>query len=60
MVQVWGWPLVSVMTMAVGLAMAEIVSAYPHAGGPFFWAAALSGKHAPFISWITGAHISVP
>ncbi|KAK9806449.1 hypothetical protein WJX73_008244 [Symbiochloris irregularis] len=50
---VWGWVLVSVMTMFVGLAMAEIVSACPHAGGPYFWASVLSGRYAPFVSWIT-------
>ena len=52
---IWGWVVVSVMTMTVGLAMAEIVSALPAAGGPYFWASILSGSHGAFFSWITGA-----
>jgi amino acid transporter len=35
--------------------MAEITSAIPTSGGPYFWAAMLSPpKYAPFLSWITG------
>jgi amino acid transporter len=35
--------------------MAEVVSAIPSAGGPYFWAAILSPpKWAPFASWVTG------
>ncbi|KAH7886553.1 amino acid permease-domain-containing protein [Phlebopus sp. FC_14] len=42
-------------TMLVGLAMAEVCSAHPTSGGPYFWAAMLSDpKNAPFASWITG------
>lgn len=50
-----GWVIVCFFTMFVGLGMAEITSAYPNAGGPYFWAAALAPpQHAPFFSWITG------
>lgn len=50
-----GWLIVSFFTMFVGLGMAEIVSAIPSAGGPYFWAAILAKqKHAPFASWVTG------
>ena len=50
-----GWIVVSFFTMFVGLGMAEIVSAIPSAGGPYFWAAILAPKkHAPFASWVTG------
>ncbi|KAI9814813.1 MAG: hypothetical protein M1827_003079 [Pycnora praestabilis] len=50
-----GWIVVSFFTMFVGLGMAEIVSAIPTSGGPYFWAAMLAPpKHAPFASWITG------
>jgi len=50
-----GWIIVSFFTMFVGLGMAEIVSAIPSAGGPYFWAAILSErKYAPFTSWVTG------
>jgi amino acid transporter len=50
-----GWIVVSFFTMFVGLGMAEIVSAIPSAGGPYFWSAILAPrKHAPFASWVTG------
>src|SRR3954452_9516859 len=39
-----GWPLVSVMTLTVALSMAEIASAYPTAGGLYFWAFRLGGR----------------
>src|ERR1043166_3652086 len=32
-----GWPVVSVFTLAVAASMAEIASAYPTAGGLYFW-----------------------
>lgn len=36
--------------------MAEITSAHPTSGGPYFWAAMLAPdeKSAAFYSWITG------
>jgi len=50
-----GWIIVAFFTMFVGLGMAEIVSAIPSAGGPYFWAAILAPKkHAAFASWVTG------
>ena len=36
---VWGWPFVGVMTLMVGLAMAEVCSSFPTAGGLYYWAA---------------------
>ncbi|WP_083976592.1 amino acid permease [Kitasatospora azatica] len=50
----WGWPLVGLMTLCVGLAMAEICSAFPTAGGLYFWAAKLARGNAPAYSWFTG------
>ncbi|AUG82136.1 amino acid permease [Kitasatospora sp. MMS16-BH015] len=52
----WGWPVVGAMTLCVALAMAEICSAYPTAGGLYYWAAKLSPnpKHGPAWSWFTG------
>lgn len=46
--------------MFVGFGMAEIVSAVPTSGGPYFWAAILApkGKEA-FASWITGWYANV-
>ena len=41
--------------MFVALGMAEIVSAVPTSGGPYFWAAILAPPgQAAFWSWITG------
>src|SRR5919206_4006065 len=39
-----GWPLVSVLTLAVAASMAEIASAYPTAGGLYYWAFRLGGR----------------
>lgn len=50
-----GWICVCFFTMFVALGMAEIVSAIPNAGGPYFWSAILAKKkYAPFASWVTG------
>jgi len=51
---VWGWPFVGIMTLFVGLAMAEVCSSYPTAGGLYYWAAKLSPRHGPVWSWFTG------
>ena len=50
----WGWPFVGVMTLLVGLAMAEVCSSYPTAGGLYYWSAKLAKKNAPAWSWYTG------
>ena len=50
----WGWPLVGIMTLFVGLAMAEVCSSYPTAGGLYYWAAKLAKKNGPAWSWFTG------
>jgi amino acid transporter len=39
-----GWPLVSLFTLAVAASMAEIASAYPTAGGLYFWSLKLGGR----------------
>ncbi|RDW71618.1 hypothetical protein BP6252_08181 [Coleophoma cylindrospora] len=50
-----GWIVVSFFTFIVALGMAEIVSAIPTSGGPYFWSAMLAPeKHSAFASWITG------
>jgi amino acid permease (GABA permease) len=51
---VWGWPFVGIMTLFVGLAMAEVCSSYPTAGGLYYWAARLAPKNAAAWSWFTG------
>ncbi|MQL70833.1 hypothetical protein Taro_003118 [Colocasia esculenta] len=52
---VYGWPVVGVFTLLIGLSMAEICSSYPTSGGLYYWSAKLCGNEwGPFASWITG------
>ena len=52
---VWGWPIVGIMTLFVGLAMAEVCSSFPTAGGLYYWSAKLAPpKNAAAWSWFTG------
>jgi len=51
---VWGWPFVGIMTLFVGLAMAEVCSSFPTAGGLYYWAAKLARSGGPAWSWFTG------
>jgi amino acid permease (GABA permease) len=51
---VWGWPFVGIMTLFVGLAMAEVCSSFPTAGGLYYWSAKLARKNGPAWSWFTG------
>jgi amino acid transporter len=47
----WTWPILCIGVLFVALSMAELTSAYPTAGGPYWWAAKLGGKTW---SWFTG------
>lgn len=47
-----GWPLVSLGTLCVAVAMAELASAFPTAGALYHWSALLGGAGA---GWITAA-----
>lgn len=47
-----GWPLVTLGTLLVALAMAELASAFPTAGALYHWAALLGGKD---LGWLTAA-----
>jgi amino acid permease (GABA permease) len=51
---VWGWPFIGLMTLLVGLAMAEVCSSYPTAGGLYYWSAKLAKRNGPAWSWFTG------
>ncbi|WP_433140746.1 amino acid permease [Actinomadura nitritigenes] len=50
----WGWLGVGAMTLLVALAMAEVCSSYPTAGGLYYWAAKLAPSNGPAWSWFTG------
>src|SRR5207248_263294 len=41
----WGWPVVGLMTLFVGLSMAEVCSSFPTAGGLYYWSAKLAPKN---------------
>ena len=49
-----GWPIVGLFVLLVGLAMAEVCSSFPTAGGLYYWAAKLGGNNGPAWSWFTG------
>lgn len=40
----WGWPLVTLFTLAVVCSMAELASALPTSGAMYHWSCALGGK----------------
>src|SRR3954469_17904154 len=46
-----GWPLISIPILIIGFCMSELVSAYPTAGGIYWWSGRLGG---PSWSWFTG------
>jgi amino acid permease (GABA permease) len=51
---IWGWLLVGVFVVLVGLGMAEVCSSYPTAGGLYYWSAKLAKKNGALWSWYTG------
>src|SRR3954471_19354295 len=46
-----GWPVIAVIILAVAVSMSELASAFPTAGGPYWWAHKLGGAGW---SWFTG------
>jgi amino acid transporter len=50
----YGWLLVGILVTFVSLAMAEICSSYPTAGGLYYWAAKVAPKNGPAWAWFTG------
>jgi len=46
-----GWPVISIFVLMVGFSMAELASAYPTAGGIYYWAYKLGGVRW---AWFTG------
>ncbi len=51
-----GWPLVTVFVVIVALGMAELASAYPTAGGLYYWSSKIGfrGRGGPAWGWYTG------
>jgi amino acid transporter len=49
----WGWPIVSVFILIIGLCMSELVSAFPTSGGIYWWASKLGGPKAGYYTgWL--------
>jgi amino acid transporter len=51
-----GWPLVTIFVVIVALGMAELASAFPTAGGLYYWSSKLGfrGRGGPAWGWYTG------
>jgi amino acid transporter len=47
----WGWPIICGLILLVAVSMSELVSAYPTAGGIYWWASELGGRAW---GWFTG------
>ncbi len=56
-----GWPLVTVFTLLIAATMAELASAYPTAGGLYYWASRLRNKDwGWWTAWLNlGGQISI-
>ncbi len=56
-----GWPLVTIFTLMVAATMAEIASAYPTAGGLYYWASKLRNKDwGWWTAWLNlGGQVSI-
>jgi amino acid transporter len=49
----WGWPIISVFILIIGLCMSELVSAFPTSGGIYWWASKLAGAKAGYYTgWL--------
>ncbi|MDT4962302.1 MAG: hypothetical protein QOF87_1949 [Pseudonocardiales bacterium] len=49
----WGWPIVSIFILIIGLCMSELVSAFPTSGGIYWWASKLAGAKAGYYTgWL--------
>ena len=49
----WGWPILSIFILIIGMTMSELVSAYPTSGGIYWWASKLGGPKAGFFTgWL--------
>ncbi len=49
-----GWVVVGFFALLVGMAMGEICSSYPTAGGLYYWSAKLARRNGPRWAWFTG------
>jgi amino acid transporter len=58
---IWGWVLVSLISLSIAASLAEICAVYPTAGGVYYWSAMMATpKWARIASWVTGTERSRP
>jgi amino acid transporter len=51
----WGWVLVSLLSLCIAASLAEICGVFPVSGGVYYWSAMLcTKKYAPVVSFIDG------
>ncbi|KAH6668109.1 polyamine transporter TPO5 [Plectosphaerella plurivora] len=51
----WGWVLVSLLSLCIAASLAEICAVFPTSGGVYYWSAMLSTRRwAPLVSFIDG------
>src|SRR5207253_10207627 len=49
----FGWPLVTLLTLSIAASLAELASAYPTAGALYHWSSRLGGRGAGFFTaWL--------
>ncbi|KAL4780904.1 amino acid transporter [Aspergillus varians] len=52
---IYGWILVTLISLCIAASLAEICAVFPTAGGVYYWSAILCNeRYAPVASWITG------
>ncbi|KAH6695360.1 amino acid/polyamine transporter I [Plectosphaerella plurivora] len=52
---IWGWVLVSLLSLCIAASLAEICGVFPVSGGVYYWSAMLcTKKYAPLVSFIDG------
>ncbi|KAH8090415.1 amino acid/polyamine transporter I [Filobasidium floriforme] len=52
---IWGWVLVSLVSLAIAASLAEICSVFPTSGGVYYWSAMLSTpKYSALASYVNG------
>lgn len=55
MVAVWGWVIMSLISICIAVSLGEIASRFPVSGGVYYWSFMLSPpKWSPLVSWVVG------
>ncbi|KAG7191734.1 choline transporter [Scheffersomyces spartinae] len=56
MIVVYGIIIVALVSSCIAITLSELISAYPNAGGQYYWTMKLAPKkYAPFLSYLCGA-----